>query len=278
LRSRQPAQRRLGDFPRDGVEAISNQPRSVSTRGPARQLALRMTTLRWRVESSAKRDTAVLTASLRINITKGSGWAESTTSVQHRSVRPCGPLGCAEGRARGYEQSGTARVEATAAFLQRHESPDERVLHDVLAVDDRPHETGAVSVQIVPQLAGEGEKLRPAIPVQRGPSCAHSAAASSIVTPVSPLSPKAKPSAYFGSSSTETTFSPNSRSGIGAPKRGPYCHIDCVVIIKSEKPANVRGWAAIGRFCSAAPRSLFSLLPESAVDLRTAAHCNSGFA
>src|ERR1700722_5957702 len=104
-------------------------------------------------------------------------------------------------------------------ILQRHESADERVLYDVLAVDDRSHETRAVAVQIGPQLAGQSEEPRPAVPVQRGPSWAQAAAASSIVTPVSPLSPKANPSAYFGSSSTETTFSPNSRGGIGAPKR-----------------------------------------------------------
>jgi hypothetical protein len=42
-------------------------------------------------------------------------------------------------------------------ILQRHESPDERVLHDVLAVDDRSHEAGAITVQVGPQLAGQGE-------------------------------------------------------------------------------------------------------------------------
>jgi hypothetical protein len=36
-----------------------------------------------------------------------------------------------------------------------------------------------------------------------------------VVIPVSPLRPKATPSAYFGSSSSETTFSPNSRGGSG---------------------------------------------------------------
>src|ERR1700722_3756875 len=116
------------------------------------------------------------------------------------------------------EQPGSKRWRLLE-ILQRHESPDERVLHDVLAVDDRSHQTRAVTVQIGPQFAGQGEELGPAIPVQRGSSWAQAAAASSIVTPVSPLSPKAKPSAYFGSSSTETTLSPNSRGGIGAPKR-----------------------------------------------------------
>jgi hypothetical protein len=116
------------------------------------------------------------------------------------------------------EQPGSKR-RLLVQILQRHESPDERVLYDVLAVDDRSHETRAVTVQIGPQLAGQREELRPAVPVQRGPSWAQAAAASSIVTPVSPLTPKANPSAYFGSSSTETTLSPNSRGGIGAPKR-----------------------------------------------------------
>jgi hypothetical protein len=44
-------------------------------------------------------------------------------------------------------------------------------------------------VQIGPQLAGQGEELRPAVLGQRGSSRAQ-AAASSNVTPVSPLSPK----------------------------------------------------------------------------------------
>src|SRR6266704_1876757 len=104
-------------------------------------------------------------------------------------------------------------------MLQRHESPDQRILHDVLAVDDRSHQTRAIAVQFGPQLVGLGEQPRQAVTVRRGPSCAQAAAPSSTVIPVSPLSPKAKPSAYFGSSSTETTFSPNSRGGIGAPKR-----------------------------------------------------------
>src|SRR3984957_2369884 len=107
-------------------------------------------------------------------------------------------------------------------ILQRHESPDERVLHDVLAVDDRSHEACAVTVQIGPQLAGQSEELSPVVRVQRGSPCTQ-AAASSIVTSAPPLSPKAKPSAYFGSFSTETTFSPNSRGGIGAPKRATNC-------------------------------------------------------
>jgi hypothetical protein len=116
------------------------------------------------------------------------------------------------------EQPGSKR-RRLLQILQHHESPDERVLHDVLAVDDRSHETRTVAVQIGPQLAGKSEEFRPAVMVQRGSSRAQAAAASSIVTPVSPLSPKAKPLAYVGSSSTETTFSPNSRGGIGAPKR-----------------------------------------------------------
>jgi hypothetical protein len=41
-------------------------------------------------------------------------------------------------------------------------------MHDVLAVDDRSHEACAVTVQIGPQLAGQGEELFPAIPIQQG--------------------------------------------------------------------------------------------------------------
>src|SRR5947207_550512 len=80
------------------------------------------------------------------------------------------------------------------------------------------HHAALRSLKLRPQLAGQSEHLRPAVAVRRGPS-AQAASPSSMVTPVSPLSPKAKTSAYFGSSSTETTFSPNSRGGIGAPKR-----------------------------------------------------------
>jgi hypothetical protein len=115
------------------------------------------------------------------------------------------------------EQPGSKRRRLLQIF-QRHESPDKRVLHDVLAVDDGSHEACAVTVQIGPQLAGQSEELLPAVLVHQRPFQAQ-AAASSIVTPVSPLSPKAKPWAYFRSSSTETTFSPSSRGGIGAPKR-----------------------------------------------------------
>jgi hypothetical protein len=46
-------------------------------------------------------------------------------------------------------------------ILQRHERSDERILHDVLAVDDRSHEACAVTVQIGPQVAGHSEELVP---------------------------------------------------------------------------------------------------------------------
>src|SRR5260221_10866595 len=104
-------------------------------------------------------------------------------------------------------------------LLQRHEGADQRVLNHVLSVDNRSHETRAITMQLGLQLAGQSEELRLAVAVRRWPCCAQAAAPSSIVIPVSPLSPKAKPSAYFGSFSTDTTFSPNSRGGIGAPKR-----------------------------------------------------------
>jgi hypothetical protein len=119
------------------------------------------------------------------------------------------------------EQPGSKRRHLLH-LLQRHKGPGECVLHDILAVDDRSHETRAIAMQLGPQLAGESEQLRPAVALQWGPSCAQAAAPSSIVIPVSPLSPKARPSAYFGSSSRETTFSPKSRGGIGAPKRARY--------------------------------------------------------
>ena len=50
-------------------------------------------------------------------------------------------------------------------FLQRHESAGERVLHDVLAVDHRSHQTRAIAVQLGPQLAGERQELRVAVAV-----------------------------------------------------------------------------------------------------------------
>src|SRR5260370_39162568 len=101
---------------------------------------------------------------------------------------------------------------------QRHDSPDQRVLHDVLAVDHRSHQTRAIAMQFGLQLAGQSEELRLTVAVRRWRCCAQAEAPSGMVIPGSPLSPKAKPSAYLGSSSTETTFSPNSRGGIGAPK------------------------------------------------------------
>src|SRR5277367_3919754 len=113
------------------------------------------------------------------------------------------------------EQPGSKRRSFLKIF-QRHESADERVLHDVLAVDDRSHETRAVAVQIGPQLTGQSEELLPAVLVHRKPFQAQ-AATSRIVTSVPPLTPKPTPSAFFGSPSTKTTFSPNSRALIGAP-------------------------------------------------------------
>src|SRR5260370_2049110 len=121
------------------------------------------------------------------------------------------------------EQPGSKRRRLLQALflklLQRHESPDERVLHDVLAVDDRSHETLAIAVQFGPQLAGQGEELRLAVAVQRLRSCAQSANLSIIATPLSPDSPQAKPSADVVSATTATTFSPKSLRGIRAPKR-----------------------------------------------------------
>ena len=104
-------------------------------------------------------------------------------------------------------------------IFQRHESPDERVLHDVLAVDDRSHEACAVTVQIGPQLAGQSEDSAR----RSGSSRAvrpQAAAASSIVTSAPPLNPKAKPSAYFWSSSTETIFSGRTLAAASARRSG----------------------------------------------------------
>jgi hypothetical protein len=102
---------------------------------------------------------------------------------------------------------------------QRSKGPDHCVLHDVLAVDHRSHQTRAIAMQFGPQLLGQSEKLRPAVALQRLRLCAQSAKPSIIVTPVSPVSPKANPSACVGSSSTATKLSPKTLGGIGAPKR-----------------------------------------------------------
>jgi hypothetical protein len=96
--------------------------------------SFRMTTLRWRVGSSANRDTAVLTASLRINISKGPvgnvrggvdrfGHAHLPATQQVERAVMSDP-----------EQPGSKRWRLLQ-ILQRHECPNERVLHDVLAVE-----------------------------------------------------------------------------------------------------------------------------------------------
>ena len=62
------------------------------------------------------------------------------------------------------EQPGPKR-RRLVQVLQSRDGPQERVLHDVLAVDYRPHETRAVAVQLGPQLAGQGEEPCPAVGV-----------------------------------------------------------------------------------------------------------------
>jgi hypothetical protein len=99
-----------------------------------------------------------LAASWLISISTGSGLAESATSEAASigsafRTRPAAQQ--VEGAVVGYpEQPGSKRRRLLQA-LQRHESPDERVLHDVLAVDDRSHETRAIAVQLGPQLAAQ---------------------------------------------------------------------------------------------------------------------------
>src|SRR6202047_4412025 len=97
------------------------------------------------------------------------------------------------------EQPGSKRWRLLE-ILQRHESPDERVLHDVLAVDDRSHETRTIAVELRPQLSGQGEELRPWGAVRRVFAFGQAVAPSITATPASPLRPKTTPSAYCGSS------------------------------------------------------------------------------
>ena len=88
------------------------------------------------------------------------------------------------------EQPGT-QWRRLLLVLQCHECPDQCVLHDVLALDDRSHETGAIAVQFGPKFIGPGDETRQAFIVLGWPFPAHAAASSMIVIPVSPLRPKA---------------------------------------------------------------------------------------
>jgi hypothetical protein len=120
------------------------------------------------------------------------------------------------------EQPGTERRDS-AQPVQGDEGPGKGVLHDVLAVYHRSHETRTITVELRPQLSDQGEELRPSGAVRRVFAFGQAVAPSITVTPASPLRPKTTPSAYCGSSSTETTLSPNARGGIGAPKRATNC-------------------------------------------------------
>ena len=108
--------------------------------------------------SSTKRDTAVLTASWRISISTGSGLAGSATS--DGSLDRFGHAHRAAAQqveravVRDAEQPGPKRRRLPSKLVQRHEGPGERVLHDILAVDDRSHQARAIAVQLGPQLAG----------------------------------------------------------------------------------------------------------------------------
>ena len=58
------------------------------------------------------------------------------------------------------EQPGSKR-RRLLQILQRHESPEQSVLHDVLAVDDRSHEAGAIAVQLGPHFGRPGRGAAP---------------------------------------------------------------------------------------------------------------------
>src|SRR5262245_6431112 len=116
------------------------------------------------------------------------------------------------------EQPG-AHGSVPLQFVQRDEGPGEGVLHDILAVDHRAHQPRAVAMKLRPQFVGERQELGLPRCGRRGRGAAQATSPSSTVIPVSPFRPKAKPVTYCGSSSTETTLSPTSRGGIGAPKR-----------------------------------------------------------
>ncbi len=60
---------------------MSPEDASTSSNTTRNGTSFRMTTLCWRAGNSTTRDTAVLTASLRVKISKGSDWAESATSA-----------------------------------------------------------------------------------------------------------------------------------------------------------------------------------------------------
>src|SRR6516225_4723728 len=119
-----------------------------------------------------------------------------------------------------------AHWRALLQLVERDEGAGESVLHYILAIDHRAHQPRAVAVELRPQLFGERQELclsrRWRLFGWRGRAQAATPSSSTVI-PVSPLRPKATPSAYFGSSRSETTFSPNSRGGSGAPKRARNC-------------------------------------------------------
>src|SRR5258706_4958701 len=102
---------------------------------------------------------------------------------------------------------------------QRHERTNKRVLHDVLAIDDGPHQARTIAMQFRPNLGRQSKQLLRTRPVRLGGSGVQDCIPSRMVTPFSPLNPNAKPSANSGSSSADTTLFPKSRGGIGAPNR-----------------------------------------------------------
>jgi hypothetical protein len=52
--------------------------------------------------------------------------------------------------------------------LQSNDGAQERFLYDVLTIDDRPHQPGAIAVQFWSHVGGHGDQLRLAIVSRTG--------------------------------------------------------------------------------------------------------------
>jgi hypothetical protein len=72
--------------------------------------------------------------------------------------------------------------------IQSHKGLGEGVLDDVLAVDDRTGQASTIAVQFRPQVANQSEEFR-LVDAAGWPFQAQAASSSSMVIPVSPLSP-----------------------------------------------------------------------------------------
>ena len=82
--------------------------------------------------------------------------------------------------------------------LQRHEGARQAVLDDILAIHDRAGQSGAIAVQLRPQIADQREEFG-LIDAAAWPFLAQAGFPSSTVIPKSPLSPKAIAVSYSGS-------------------------------------------------------------------------------